>query len=96
MPDHDHRNRVRLALEKACLNVQLTTEVEARAVELQEMGFKAYDSLHVACAEIGFADVMLTTDDRLLKRAKRFRSELSVRIENPVIWLMEILGNEET
>jgi hypothetical protein len=46
-------------------------------------------SLHIACAEGRACDVLLTTDDRLLKKAIRYRSRLRVRVENPVNWLME-------
>ena len=58
------------------------------------MGFKPFDALHLACAESGNADVFLTTDDRLIKRSKRFISELRVRVENPLSWLLEVIENE--
>jgi hypothetical protein len=33
-------------------------------------------------------------DDYLLKKAKQNISAVKVKIENPVIWLMEIIKNE--
>ena len=36
----------------------------------------------------------LLTDDYLLKKAKQNISAVKVKIENPVIWLMEIIKNE--
>ena len=36
----------------------------------------------------------LLTDDYLLKKAKQNISAFKVKIENPVIWLMEIIKNE--
>ena len=57
---------------------------------------KWLDALHIAYAESGGADILLTTDDRMLRRAKHFRSQLRVRIENPYTWLEEIAENEHT
>jgi len=62
----------------------------ARAVQLEGLGFDAFDALHVACAESVHADVLLTTDDDLLRRADRFSTQLGVRVANPVIWLREV------
>jgi len=36
------------------------------------LNFKYHDALHLAFAEAGGADVFLTTDDRLLRKAKKF------------------------
>ena len=38
---------------------------------------------------IAFYNVMLTTDDRLLKKAGRNAKALKVRVENPLQWLLE-------
>lgn len=63
-----------------------------RAAALTELGFSAMDALHVACAESGGADVLLTTDDKFLSRASRYRGELKVLVANPVNWLREVLS----
>lgn len=62
----------------------------ARREHLESLGFKRFDALHIACAESGGADVLLTTDDRMLRRAKRFRTQLHIRVENPYAWLREV------
>ena len=59
------------------------------------LSFKFHDALHLAFAEMGNADIFLTTDDRLLKKAKQSQNLLSVEVENPTIWLMNILQTEE-
>ena len=56
-----------------------------------EVGFKSFDAMHIACAESEKADVFLTTDDKLLKLAKRNKNKLNVDIANPVLWLTERL-----
>ncbi len=61
-----------------------------RARDLQQHGFGAFDALHLACAESGGTEVLLTTDDGLWSRARRVSSLLGVRVENPVSWLMEL------
>jgi hypothetical protein len=50
-------------------------------------------SYHLATAEIGNADIMLTVDNRFLKNARKI-DDLRVRIDNPVFWLMEVMRNE--
>ncbi|MYA70815.1 type II toxin-antitoxin system VapC family toxin [Candidatus Poribacteria bacterium] len=61
-----------------------------RVTELEVLGFKQFDALHIACAENGGADVLLTTDDQMLRLAKRHSAQLHVRVENPYTWLQTI------
>jgi len=63
----------------------------ARGEQLEAIGFRDYDALHLACAESGGAEVFLTTDDRLLRLARRRSRQLNVRVENPVAWLAKVL-----
>ena len=37
------------------------------------------------------ADVYLSTDDRLLKLAKRMSKRLKIRVENPLEWVEEMI-----
>lgn len=62
----------------------------ARAESLERLGFGAFDALHLACAEQGAVDVFLTTDDDLLRRARRHAGVLRIRVENPVSWYEEV------
>ncbi len=62
-----------------------------RARQLEKMGFGAFDATHLACAESGEADVFLTTDDRLLKTAKRHANQIQVKVRNPLDWLKEMI-----
>ncbi len=65
-----------------------------RASELKEIGFDAYDALHLACAEHSNASVFLTTDDKLLRLACKDSSQLKIKAYNPLIWLKEVIENE--
>jgi predicted nucleic acid-binding protein len=59
---------------------------EARARQLMPLGLNAMDALHLACAEHGGANVFLTTDDRLLRAARRVPRQVHVAVLNPVEW----------
>ena len=61
-----------------------------RAAFLQKLGFDPFDALHLACAEEGGADVFLTTDDDLIRRARRRINEIRTRVMNPVSWYQEV------
>ena len=63
-----------------------------RGKQLEALGFKEYDALHIACAESGKADVFFTADDAVIRRAKRLQSQLHVQVENPHTWLQEHIG----
>uniref|UniRef100_UPI004057AA44 hypothetical protein n=1 Tax=Candidatus Electrothrix sp. TaxID=2170559 RepID=UPI004057AA44 len=60
-----------------------------RAKEFEQEGLQAFDALHLACAEKG-ADVFLTVDDGLLKRALKI-ADLKIPVGNPLKWLTEVL-----
>ena len=61
----------------------------ARGIQIEALGFKEYDALHIACAESGKADIFLTTDDNVIEKAKLVRSHLHVRVKNPDTWLQK-------
>lgn len=61
----------------------------ARARALSDVGLSQLDALHVACAEQS-AHVLLTTDDALMRKATAIAG-ISVKVQNPVYWLMEVL-----
>jgi predicted nucleic acid-binding protein len=60
-----------------------------RSVRVMALGFKPLDALHIACAEEAGVDVLLTTDDRLLRNAQRQAEDLGVRVANPLRWMEE-------
>jgi predicted nucleic acid-binding protein len=88
-PDAERRRRVQVLAGTVTESVTLDAQVEQRGSELEALGFGAFDALHLACAEHAEADVFLTTDDGLLRRARRNRSRIRVQVENPLPWLKE-------
>jgi len=89
-PDQERRNDVNSLLVLASEVVRPKTEDADRATELQKLGIRSFDALHLACAERGEVDVFLTTDDGLLSRARRHGTALRVRAENPLSWYQEL------
>jgi len=92
LTDVEKLERIRTLLSSASERVVLTEAAENRADFFQKNGITPFDSLHLALAESCGADVFLTTDDRLLKAAKR--NDAKVKTANPVSWLMEVMNNE--
>ena len=86
-PVAERRHRLMLLASSAHRTIPVGQAEAARASELETLGFKDFDALHIACAESGRADVFLTTDDRLLRLAERHAERLAVSVENPVSWL---------
>ncbi len=73
--------------------VPFSRDVSNRATRIQQAaGIKIWDSLHIAYAEAGNADIFLTTDDRLIKASARIA--LALRVLNPVDYVMEVLSHD--
>ena len=89
-PDLEQRSDLKNILRFAHETVLMSTSEVARGEYLETLGFKYYDALHIACAESAKADILLTTDDRMLRLAKRHSTQLRVHVENPYTWLQEI------
>jgi predicted nucleic acid-binding protein len=89
-PDPDRRREAE-ALLSFPNEIVVPRKAEAdRARHIEELGFSPFDALHLASAEQGGADVFLTTDDDLLRCARRSLGLLHIRLENPVSWYEEV------
>jgi predicted nucleic acid-binding protein len=69
--------------------VKITGLIGSRAKELVSLGFGDLDAIHIACAESAGCDCLLTTDDRMIKRAKRMTKAVNVAVENPATWVLQ-------
>ncbi|MBC8876896.1 MAG: PIN domain-containing protein [Planctomycetes bacterium] len=88
--DADRQNRVRVLLPQLETIMKLNQATFQRSAELERLGFKPADAVHVAAAERAEADVLLSCDDRLCRLAKRRRRDLRVMVANPLDWLKEM------
>ncbi len=82
-------------LKLATTIVVINQQIDVRSQTLENLGFRLYDSFHIACAEASQADVVLTTDDRLLKRVMRYKDRIQVQVSNPVTWCRNVWQTEE-
>jgi len=71
--------------EIADRHVSAGEDVRSLAGDLMSVGLKPLDAAHVASAEVGGCDFLLTCDDRLIQRAKRMTT--TVVVENPLDFL---------
>ncbi|MDZ4700920.1 MAG: PIN domain-containing protein [Rhodothermales bacterium] len=70
-PDRTRLDFASETVSTAEISVLVTAEIEKRARELNQKGVDTLDSLHLACAEAGGASYFCTSDDALLRKAKR-------------------------
>ncbi|PSB02174.1 PIN domain-containing protein [Merismopedia glauca] len=88
--DAERKQAIETITSIAKFQVRIDENIQTRGAFLQSLGIQLFDSLHIACAETGKADVMLTVDYRLLRKTATYRQELIVTVANPVTWLMEV------
>lgn len=89
MSDLERLSRVREMLTDVSRWVQVEEADIVRGEELEALGFSDFDALHLACAERGGAEIFLTTDDKLLRRAERHARQLRIHTVNPVNWISQ-------
>jgi len=94
-PREDRRLATRLWLDAAALRVSASQEAAERAGALSAAGFTPLDALHLAFAEQSAARWFVTTDDRLLKRARTYRERLRVEVLRPDQLPLPAKGDEE-
>lgn len=61
-----------------------------RARHFVESGYGDFDALHLALAETAKADVLVTTDDKFLRKVRRGSGIPAVRAENPLNWRQKV------
>ncbi|MBM4351751.1 MAG: type II toxin-antitoxin system VapC family toxin [Deltaproteobacteria bacterium] len=91
IPDNDRKCKVKILIDMKQKFITVNDDIENRPKELEKLGFKSFDALHIVCAEKSEADILLTTDDNFLSKASQNRNMLKVRVENPLKWLMEVI-----
>ncbi len=88
-PAVERRHDIEKLLSFASSVIALKPGIVARAIQLELLGYDAFDALHLSCAEHAGADILLTTDDRFLRRAKRGVGASGIPVSNPLSWWPE-------
>jgi predicted nucleic acid-binding protein len=91
--DSESKDKVLQLYEVISAKIKYNADILKRAKEILTTNkhIRSFDSLHLASAEIGNADILLTTDDKFRKNAKKIKS--SVRVMNPLEYMMEVNEN---
>ncbi len=90
-PNEERRERLCSLESLATESIELTDTILQHAEAIQSLGFTSYDALHLAFASSVSVDAFLSTDDKLLKRAKRCPEEIKITVVNPLAWLQEVM-----
>jgi predicted nucleic acid-binding protein len=70
-PRPDRRDEIAVWQAQSDRTIDLSGGLQERAREFEQQGIPALDAAHLAAAEIGGADVVLTCDDVMVQRAAR-------------------------
>lgn len=89
-PNPQRRTFVEEILAEATTFVELIDSIVQRANELERLGFKSMDALHLACAEAERVNYFCSCDDRLLRKARN-TSILTVHVVSPLELVEEIV-----
>ena len=90
IPDAERRRKVEQIASISREKTIVDESIVSRAREIQMQGLTPMDALHLACAERS-ADIMLTTDDEILRAAIRMSADIKVIVMNPARWLLDVL-----
>ena len=83
-PDGERVKRLRSLLALVGRRVPASPVVARRARAIERVGLRGLDALHVASAEAGGAELLVTTGDRMIRRAARAGLGLHVRLVTPL------------
>lgn len=89
-PDPKRREDALAMLRRATEIHFSDSRIAARAQLLHGLGYGVFDALHLAFAERFKADVLLTTDDRFLRQARRGLGNASIKVANPLEYEREV------
>jgi len=86
--------KVQMLYQQSSEEIPFTDDIHSRAQRIQQASaIHSMDSLHIASAEAGHADVFLSTDDKLVRACQKL--DLHVRVMNPVSYLAEVIEHDE-
>lgn len=89
-PDVEKRAAVLALLGAAGECLQVSEPAIQKARQLLDRRIRPMDALHLALADTGGCDILLTVDDELLRRS-RDCNELTIRVENPARFVVDEL-----
>jgi predicted nucleic acid-binding protein len=88
-PYQERKVRIKKWKEYAISDIEETSELIETASLLNQKGIQKIDSLHIACAILSKCEYFLTTDDKILRRAKQIDD---INIDDPIGFIKEVLS----
>ena len=88
-PYQERKVRIKKWKEYAISDIEETSELIETASLLNQKGIQKIDSLHIACAILSKSEYFLTTDDKILRRAKQIDD---INIDDPIGFIKEVLS----
>ena len=79
-------------LQMAVVKQLVNPAIRVRTGQLEQLGLKAMDALHVACAEASLSDYFITCDKRLINLAQG----LTLKVMNPTDFILEIEDDNQS
>jgi hypothetical protein len=90
-PKPDRRDEIAIWEGRSERSIEVNANLDERARQIAQQGIPALDAAHLASAEAGGAEIMLTCDDVVLRRAPRLG--LALRVLDPVAYLSEVAAH---
>jgi len=88
-PYQERKVRIKGWKEYAISDIEENSELIETASLLNQKGIQRIDSLHIACAILSKCEYFLTTDDKILRRAKLIDD---INIDDPIGFIKEVLS----
>jgi predicted nucleic acid-binding protein len=85
-PSMERRIELEILLSVASITVEVGEAIATTLPRMARAGYGVFDALHLAAAESAGVDVLLSTDDRLIKRVARGVGNPRIAVRNPVSW----------
>ncbi len=92
IPNKDKLNAVLRLSNTSKVIVKVNEKIIKRVKQFQESSIKPFDALHLALAEHEKVNIFLTTDYKLIKKAKTL--EVQCRVMNPIDFIHKEIFNE--
>ena len=90
-PHPQRKAYVEAILAQAPIFLELNPKIIQRGKELERVGFKGIDALHVACAEAEQVDYFCSCDEKLIRRVKALKV-VRVKVVSPLELAEEIIA----
>ena len=76
-PDIERRAYGEALLAKAAIDIKMNDEIDLHAKDLERLGIKTIDALHLSSSIYGKSDFFCSSDLRFLKRARQAKTYLT-------------------